>query len=718
MDDDILITEIEKLKNIEYDKRADFDTYMKDVKSIIDKSKGLNFDGAKHIDNLLHNFNSINLNSQNWIMNLIRNVDNKYLYNYLFVDKDKKNDLINRVLKIFNTMMKTNSHSISLMDGHGRTVFLFLFFSYVFDYKINIYVYEIDWRTHLWHTLFFPIDVVCIYKSISVCFNNNIGQDATPKDFNKKFRHKFDFNNELQLQKLIQIQTPMYNDTIYLNFCGIEDMYEFIYDSIINSNKCKNLFISAFNSHSEFKEGTCNTLAQKNNVKNMLMLILNQIKKMLKSSQNDFDVYNIKLDLKISIPEILRPHKLENPSNLIRTQELNNLLLNMTRLVCNRSELEQFFSFFLVMNRELNASVSVISRIKNTDDINDENENSPKQNTVQEVSSIENRNSSLIDGETIVDKEIITDNKSMEDDAGQNTVHDVSSVENGNSSLVDGKTVADKEIITDNKSMEDDAGQHPKTSENKGKKRKIQEQPLKSDRSLRSKSRNDDFQQSFSSKSNSSSSSNSSIPNWLNLEYGEKILKLIKSRIRYDENDKENEKQIIICIILTLRKIIIERHYESYSNIMKCFILLDIINILQTNITQINTTTKSLQIKPLINLKVINGEYEKFYLMLFLNMISYGDEREGVKSYKNGDIDAQKFISLRQTGLDRFITWHIDTNKLKCVLSTYFGNVDMNNYKNFSEMATERLGHIYRLFTKYMKYKVKYLKLKKYLSYR
>jgi hypothetical protein len=144
---------------------------------------------------------------EQWII-LMNNNNN---YNKLFFDQDKRIDLINRVRLIFKEMFMRQQTEIILLDGHGRTIFLLIQFMHVYNYKFNIKVYEISDPTHLWHEDFFPTLPDPVNNNVLVNINESIEQlISTPE--------------------LCEANLP--NRLVYLNFCGIQDLYQLILNFI------------------------------------------------------------------------------------------------------------------------------------------------------------------------------------------------------------------------------------------------------------------------------------------------------------------------------------------------------------------------------------------------------------------------------------------------------------------------------------------------------
>ncbi len=132
-------------------------------------------------------------------------------YTKLFIDRNKKTDLINRVRLIFKEMYMKKMTNIVVFDGHGRTIYLLIQFMYAYNYEFNIKVYEILKSTYLWHVDFFP---------------------SEPNENGTRL-----INIEGDIQNLINgeqqvIKQNLRNTLVYLNFCGIGGLHGLIFNFI------------------------------------------------------------------------------------------------------------------------------------------------------------------------------------------------------------------------------------------------------------------------------------------------------------------------------------------------------------------------------------------------------------------------------------------------------------------------------------------------------
>ncbi len=155
----------------------------------------------------LGEFNFPHFNMKQWIY--LMNFNNSYTN--LFIDGDKKIDLINRVRLIFKEMYMRKSTNIVVFDGHGRTIFLLIQFMYAYNYEFNIKVYEILKGTYSWHVDFFP---------------------SEPNETGKRL-----INIEGDIQNLINgtyedITLNLTDTLVYLNFCGIGGLHGLIFNFI------------------------------------------------------------------------------------------------------------------------------------------------------------------------------------------------------------------------------------------------------------------------------------------------------------------------------------------------------------------------------------------------------------------------------------------------------------------------------------------------------
>ncbi len=158
---------------------------------------------------LMNRYNP-NIPEERIIANVFRKVTTRINFSYLFFDEEKEVDLINRVRLIFKEMYMRKQTEIILLDGHGRTIFLLIQFMHVYNYKFNIKVYEISEPTHLWHEDFFPTSPDP-ENNVLVNIQGSIEQlISTPE--------------------LCQANLP--NRLVYLNFCGIDQLYQLILNFI------------------------------------------------------------------------------------------------------------------------------------------------------------------------------------------------------------------------------------------------------------------------------------------------------------------------------------------------------------------------------------------------------------------------------------------------------------------------------------------------------
>lgn len=151
-----------------------------------------------------------NLTLTQWI-NLM-NYNNSWTN--LFMDYDKRKDLTIRVKLIFKDMIIRNSKKLILFDGHGRTIFLLLQFMHVYNYFFDIEVYEITEFTHNWHEYFFPSLETKGYKIINKRENIQNLIDVPPES------------------PVARPPENIRDTTLYLNFCGIDGLYELIFNFI------------------------------------------------------------------------------------------------------------------------------------------------------------------------------------------------------------------------------------------------------------------------------------------------------------------------------------------------------------------------------------------------------------------------------------------------------------------------------------------------------
>ncbi len=158
--------------------------------------------------------------------------DGKTYGNKLFHSEDKERDLTNRVNKIFNDMKQNNMKKLVLLDGHGRTVYLFCKKMIDNNYYFNIDIWEIGYNTAKWHDYFFP----------QATFKDELGIDRRI--------------NSLRCDISSSIEKEVSNTCFYLNFCGIGDpipgiIFNFIkYFKKYHKNNLS-LWVSGFKDHHE-----------------------------------------------------------------------------------------------------------------------------------------------------------------------------------------------------------------------------------------------------------------------------------------------------------------------------------------------------------------------------------------------------------------------------------------------------------------------------------
>ncbi len=158
--------------------------------------------------------------------------DDKTYGQMLFHSDDKLADLTNRVNRIFDEMKAKKLKKLILLDGHGRTVYLFCKKMITNNYYFDIEVWEFGTNTALWHDYFFPQktfqDESGIERKI-YCFTGDVSNSIC-KEFS--------------------------NTCIYLNFCGIgEPIPGIIFKFLKYFKKYRNnnlsLWVSGYKDHHE-----------------------------------------------------------------------------------------------------------------------------------------------------------------------------------------------------------------------------------------------------------------------------------------------------------------------------------------------------------------------------------------------------------------------------------------------------------------------------------
>ena len=235
----------------------------------------LNFDPEKEQkkEPINHFFNELNIRSKDmptlfssmipskWIDALdqiqFNSSTGKTYANKLFHSEDKQIDLTNRVDKIFNDMKQYKMKKLILLDGHGRTIYLFCKKMIDNDYYFDIDVWELGSNTAKWHDYFFP----------QAKFKDELGIDRKINSLNG------DISNS--------IEKEISNTSIYLNFCGIGDpipgiIFNFIkYFKKYHRNNIS-LWVSGYKDH---HEPDYLLQPQKTSTKNFLLNIIKANKK-------------------------------------------------------------------------------------------------------------------------------------------------------------------------------------------------------------------------------------------------------------------------------------------------------------------------------------------------------------------------------------------------------------------------------------------------------
>ncbi len=158
--------------------------------------------------------------------------DDKTYGQKLFHSDDKLADLTNRVDRIFDEMKSKKLKKLILLDGHGRTVYLFCKKMITNNYYFDIEIWEFGTNTALWHDYFFP----------QKTFQDETGTER------KIYCFTGDVSNS--------ICKEFSNTCIYLNFCGIgEPIPGIIFKFLKYFKKYRNnnlsLWVSGYKDHHE-----------------------------------------------------------------------------------------------------------------------------------------------------------------------------------------------------------------------------------------------------------------------------------------------------------------------------------------------------------------------------------------------------------------------------------------------------------------------------------
>ena len=123
--------------------------------------------------------------------------------------KDQIIDQKTRAMEIVQRLLATNAHNITLMDGHGRMVYLIMAMLAAVGQNVDMYhftIYETDKATHDWHDVFMPQNVTKINETIMpFVFRTNLGFCSTDSTLTREWDETFPVG------------------VVYFNFCGLDD---------------------------------------------------------------------------------------------------------------------------------------------------------------------------------------------------------------------------------------------------------------------------------------------------------------------------------------------------------------------------------------------------------------------------------------------------------------------------------------------------------------